>query len=89
MIKWEGEREGATTGVGEKRGGATRPDGKKLVSVAQSGSTVHGFQIRWHGDEAKIEATSMGRISRVEKALRGTRHGRQRRGAHRHPRLGP
>jgi hypothetical protein len=65
------------------------PDSEKLAGVAQSGFTVHGFQIRWHRDEAEIEVTSMGHISRVEKASRGALHGRQWRGAHRRPRLGP
>jgi hypothetical protein len=50
-------------------------DSEKLAGVAQLGSTVHGFEIRCHGDEAEIEATLMGRISRAEKASRGTCHG--------------
>jgi hypothetical protein len=70
-IRWEGEKRGATAGVGEGRGGVAIADGGGLAGVAQMGATVHSFQLRGHGEKEEREATSKGRISRPEKTSRG------------------
>jgi hypothetical protein len=60
-----------TDGVGEGCGGVAIADGGELTSVAQSGATVHGFQLCGHGEKEESEVTSMGLISWAEKTSCG------------------
>jgi hypothetical protein len=54
-----------------KRGGAAIADGGDLTGVAQKGATVHGFQLRGHGEKEEGEANSKGAITQTEKTSHG------------------
>jgi hypothetical protein len=64
------EEKVAAAGGKEERGGAAMLDGGGLAGVAQSGATVHSFQILWHGSEGETEANSAGHISRAKDVSR-------------------
>jgi hypothetical protein len=50
----------------------------ELAEVAQRGATVHGFQLRGHGEKEEGAATSTMPFSRTGKVPCGTLHDQRR-----------